>query len=195
MHLPALPGPRDLTRLAERATGFLDELVGLVPRAAALLTGAEALLVEAEALLVRVGAVVDRVEETRIAADGVLAGAAASTGAADVLVDEARAPIRRIAALLDDVEPSLVSLQPTLERLAKTTDPDEVEAVVRLIDRLPDVTERIDGVLPIVASLQTVAPDIRRLLEIVGELDDLILHLPGMGRIRKRVEEDQEDGD
>ena len=195
MHLPALPGPRDLTRLAERATDFLDELVGLVPRAAALLTGAEALLAEAEALLIRVGEMIDRVDETRAAADAVVAGAAGSTAAAVVLVDEARAPIRRIAGLLDGLEPSLVRLQPTLERLAKTTDPDEVEAVVRLVDRLPEVTERIEGVLPVVASMQTVAPDIRRLLEIVGELDELILHLPGMGRIRRRVEEEQEDDD
>ncbi|MBZ5738114.1 hypothetical protein [Nocardioides mangrovi] len=150
VHLPALPGPRDLPRLLERASAFVDDLAGLVPRTAALITAAEELLAEADALLRRTAAVVDRVDATR--------------EAADVVVASATDPVRRTTALLDQLEPTFADL--------------------------PALTVRIEEVVPVVAGMDNVSGDLRRLLEIVGQLDELVGHLPGMGRIRKRLEEE-----
>jgi hypothetical protein len=72
----------------------------------------------------------------------------------------------RLRNLLDSTEPSLVRLQPTLERLAETTDPHEVDAT-------------------------TVAPDLHDLLDVSRELNEMLAGLPGLGRIKKRIDEEQ----
>ena len=91
------------------------------------------------------------------------------------------------------MEPSLVALQPTLDRLAETTDPREVDALVALIDLLPDIAVKIEThVIPVLDSLGTVAPDLHDLLDVSRELNELLANVPGLGRIKKRIDEDQE---
>jgi hypothetical protein len=82
-------------------------------------------------------------------------------------------------------------MQPMLERLAETTNPAEVDAVVGLVDRLPALADRVESdVLPVVETLQSVGPDLRELLDIASELNEVLGRVPGMGRIKKRVEEE-----
>jgi ABC-type transporter Mla subunit MlaD len=167
VHLPRVPDPRDLPRLAERAGAFVDEMVGLVPRVAALVGSAETLLGQVQGLL-------DRIEVTRAAADEVVTHANATRQRADHVAVATEHTVGRATALLDALEPSLTRLRPTLERFAETTDPAEVEALVALVD-----------------TLQTVGPDLRELLDIASELNEVLGRVPGMGRIKKRVEEEQ----
>jgi ABC-type transporter Mla subunit MlaD len=130
----------------------------------------------------RVLALLDRAEALLVRTDSVV-------GTADALVS-------RSVPLLDALEPSLVKLQPTLDTLAETTHPEEVAALVQLIDHLPELTARVErDVLPVMATLGTVAPDIHDLLEVSRELNDMLAKLPGMGRIKRRIDEQQgEDG-
>jgi hypothetical protein len=165
MRLPPLPGPRDVVVLVERVTGLLG--------------GAEDLLRRAGMLLDSVDGLLERIEETRQEADRVVAA-----------TDETRA---RADALLDGMAPSLERLQPTLERLAETTDPREVDAMVALIDQLPLLAAKMEtDVIPVLHSLTTVAPDLHDLLDTSRELNEMLAKLPGMGRLKKRVDEQQE---
>lgn len=86
--------------------------------------------------------------------------------------------VARVDRTVDRVEEPLATLQPTLERLAETTSPAEVDALVAVIDELPQLTG-------IVESLSSVAPDLRELLRIVSEIDDLVVKIPGVGRLRR----------
>lgn len=185
MRLPdlgLLPGPHDLKRL-------LDEALSLVPRGMALLESAERLLADATALLARV-------EETRAAADALVRRAELTRARADRAVADIDAPFRRLVGLLDVLEPPLLRLQPTLDRLAETTDPREVDAAVAMIDRMPELVDRFENdVLPLLQTLGTVGPDMHDLLLAFRELGDLVGNIPGMGRVRRRVEEEQPDGD
>lgn len=162
MRLPPLPDPRDLLR----------DGVQLVERVTGLLSSAEDLIGRTHALL-------DRIEATRAAADEVVAATDATRQRAD--------------ALFGRLEPSLDALQPTLERLAETTDPREVDAMVALIDQLPLLAAKMEtDVIPVLNSLTTVAPDLHDLLDTSRELNEMLAKLPGMGRIRKRVDDQQE---
>jgi hypothetical protein len=99
---------------------------------------------------------------------------------------------QRLAGLLDSLEPPLTRLQPTLERLAETTAPHEVDAMVELIDHLPRVAHRMDtDILPILDSLGTVAPDLHDLLDVSRELNEMLAKIPGMSRVKDRVDEQQ----
>jgi ABC-type transporter Mla subunit MlaD len=100
----------------------------------------------------------------------------------------------RAAALLDVLEPPLTTLQPTLQTLADTTHPEEVAALVTLVDHLPAVTEQFErDILPVLATLGSVAPDLHDLLDVSRELNEILGKIPGLGRIKRRVEEEDED--
>lgn len=171
MRLPSVPGPRDLVTLVERAGEGIEQLFAAVPRLGALLA-------QAETLMVDVGALIARIEETRLAAAAVVSRTDDTAARAD--------------ALLSGLEPLLSRLQPTLERLADTTHPDEVDALVSLVDRLPLLAEQVErDLLPVMRTLGTVAPDVHDLLDVSRELNGMLGKLPGMGRIKKRVDEQQ----
>ena len=164
MRLPSVPGPRDVLALAERAGDAVDELLAVVPRVVRLLGDVESL--------------VRRIEGTRASVDDVIAR-----------VD---LPLDRVTKLVDALEPSLLTLQPTLQRIADTTTPHEVDALVGLVDQLPRLVGSLErDVLPVLGTLKTVAPDIHDLLETSRELNDVLVKVPGMGFLRRKVEEDQ----
>ena len=177
MRLP-VPGPRDVISALERGGEQVEAMVGAVPRALALLD-------EAESLLVRASAAIGRVREVTEAANVVVVRASA-------VVDRAEVQVERATGLVDALAPSLLTLQPTLETLADTTHPDEVKALVRLVDHLPEVTERVEtDVLPVLGTLGSVAPDLHDLLTVARELNDMLAKVPGMGRIKRRIDEEE----
>lgn len=167
----------------------VDQVVDAVRAAVALpataLTRVEALLRGAERLLDDVNALLVRIEGTRARAGVVVERVDRISAGAGPLLD-------RVGTLLDDLEPSLTKLQPTLERLADTTSPEEVEALVALIDRLPMLSEKLESdIFPILDSLDSVAPDLHDLLDASKELNEMLARMPGMKRMRKRIDEAQ----
>lgn len=142
----------------------------------------------------RVGGVVDAAT-TEVARVGtVVDAAAAEIERVDAVVDGAAVQAGRAGGLLDALEPSLTKLQPTLQTLADTTHPDEVAALVTLVDHLPAVTEQFErDILPVLATLGSVAPDLHDLLDVSRELNEILGKIPGLGRIKRRVEEEDED--
>ena len=189
MRLP-VPGPRDLMSALERGSEQVEALLGAVPRALALLD-------RAEVLIERASATVDRVvdaatgEVTRVGT--VVAAAATEIDRVSTVVDGAAVQAGRAGGLLDSLEPSLTKLQPTLKTLADTTHPDEVAALVRLVDHLPALTDQVErDVLPVLTTLGSVAPDLHELLNVSRELNEILGKIPGIGRLKKRVEEDDD---
>jgi hypothetical protein len=178
----AVPGPRDLLGVLERGADQLETLLGVVPRIVALLD-------DAEVQLRRIGPILDRVEAVTVAA-------AAEVVRVSAVADGAEAEVERVRLLMDRFEPSLARLQPTLETLADTTSPAEVGALVRLVDQLPELTERLEAdVLPVLGTLGSVAPDLRDLLAASRELNEIIGKVPGFGRLKRRVEEENDEED
>jgi hypothetical protein len=172
MRLPTVPGPRELAALLPRTLGLLD--------------GAERLLRDVDALL-------RRIEGTRAAADDVVARVSTSNDRAGAVLDKAAEAVARAELLLEGLEPPVTRLLPVLDRLAETTDPQEVDAVVALIDLLPGLVGRVEtDLLPVLETLKTVSPDLHDLLDTSKELNEMLAKLPGMGRVKKRVEEKQE---
>ncbi|MCW2833281.1 MAG: hypothetical protein JWN68_1234 [Nocardioides sp.] len=209
MRLP-VPGPSDLISVLGKGAGQLDLLLGTVPRMIALLDRAEILMTRAtiaidgvERVSSRASAAIDEVQVMSARASAAIddvevvseraSGVVARTGG---IVDAAEAQVGRLTPLLDGLEPSLTKLQPTLDVLADTTHPDEVAALVRLVDHLPELAARVENdVLPVMTTLGSVAPDLHDLLAVSRELNDMLAKLPGVGRIKRRIDEQQgEDG-
>ena len=206
-----LPGPRDLVAFVERSS---EQLVALLPRTTELLGNAERLLRDASALIDRIETtrleaqeLVERTEVTRDRADelvtglepttqravALLAALEPTTQRAVALLTALEPTAERAVAMLESMEPSLLKLQPTLERLAQTTDPREVDAMVAMIDQLPMLAAKLEtDVIPVLNTLATVSPDLHDLLDVSRELNLMLAKLPGMGRVKRRVDEQQE---
>ncbi|CAB4915535.1 unannotated protein [freshwater metagenome] len=207
MRLP-VPGPRDVLSALERGGEQVEALLGAVPRVLALLDQAEALVARASGLVdrvegvadtataevARVGAVVDAATAEVARVGGVVDAATAEVARVGGVVDGAGVQVGRAAVLIDLLEPSLTTLEPTLRTLADTTHPEEVAALVTLVDHLPAVTLQVErDILPIMASLGSVAPDLHELLDVSRELNEILGKIPGVGRLKRRVEEEDED--
>lgn len=177
MKLPGLPTPADVRSALEQGTSLL-------PRILRLLEQAEGLVVDAAALLVRI-------ERTRTDVDRVVRSAAGTAAAADLTVQDAG----RLVAVADGVA---ATADVTVSRAVLLLDLVEprTRRVVALLHRVDELTadHSAEEVVHLVEQLRTVAPDLAELLEVSRELNEMLGHLPGMGRIKKRVEAEDEAG-
>jgi len=164
-----------VTIVADTSAALLalpGRLVGLVTSAGQTLAAAHAAVARTEALLDRVDGVASR-------ADGVVHAASRTTTAAAVAVEQAGTLTASAAPLLTSYSEPLHRLKPTVRRLAETTKPHEVEALVTLIDRLPDLANAMDhDVLPLLSRLNQLGPDIHQLLDGVSQINRMVNWLP-----------------
>ncbi|MGI8879674.1 MAG: hypothetical protein ACR2KJ_04020 [Jatrophihabitans sp.] len=174
MKLP-IPSPGDMVRLAEQSYGAVETAIGLVPR---LVT----IVAEVEDVVARVKVLVGDIDRTQKRAAQVV-------GRTEQLTE-------RITPLLDRFEPTLDKLEPIVAKLTDTTSPAEVEAVVQLVNRLPEIVQKVDAdILPILDTLGTVAPDLRDLLDASKELNEMYGAVPGLGRVKRKIEKEQDRED
>lgn len=175
-----------------RVDDTMDRVDGVIVGAESAVVRADAVIVGAEAAVARADGVLTATEEATARATGVLDAAEATTARVDATVSGADQALGKASKLLDDYEPPLTTLKPTIDKLAETTHPEEIEALVHVIDMLPELTDSLrDDVLPMLKTLDSVGPDVRELLMVSRELNEMLGSLPGMGRIKKRVEEEQ----
>lgn len=163
-----IPGPHDLVRLAGRGRDTLEQALGLVPRLFDLVSDIEQIVVRVNDVI----AAIERIESRAMTAVG-----------------EVEQIVSRVDPLLARFEPVLNQLEPIVSRIADTTDPDEVEALVRLVNHLPELVQKLDDdIIPMLDTLGSVAPDLRDLLVTSKELNEIIASIPGLGRMRKRAQ-------
>lgn len=158
-----VPGPGDVLRLVSRAWQAAEQLVDAVPRLVALLGEVEELV---------------RILRTLDDLDVRIADATEKTLS---IVD-------RIEPVVTEFAPTLRLLHPIARRLVDSTDPDEVDAVIRLLNDLPELVAKMHAdVLPMLATLGTVPDDLREILVTSKELNQIIASVPGLGRMRERA--------
>jgi len=186
MRLPSVPGPRDVWQLLERSADSVEQLLAAVPRALALIGEAETVMAQARAL-------VDGVDATRASAQAVVDRTDGVLKLTDVLMASLVPLNDRLVELFDTLEPPLTQLQPTLQRLADTTTPQEVDALVHLVDHLPVLADKMEAdIMPILDKMGSVAPDLHDLLDVSRELNEMLGQIPGISKMKARIDKEQE---
>ena len=128
---------------------------------------------------------------TQAKADEAIDRVGGTTSRADGIVDRAEGLVGRLDPLLGEYEPALTTLAPSLRRLATTLDPSEVEALVTLIDRLPQLVTHLDeDILPVLESLGNVGTDVHDLVDTVQDLRQVVKGFPGSRLFRRRGAEE-----
>lgn len=195
-----IPGPADVVKIAGQGYEAVEKAIGLVPRLVTMVSEVEALLRRVQLMVSNIEkvqkaatAAVDGVTQIETRTRAVVERAGGLVEQTDTVVADAARLVHRVEPLLVRFEPVLEKLEPMLARIAETTSPNEVDAVVKLIDMLPNIVDKLDAdILPVVDTLSTVAPDLRDVLDIVKELNELIGSVPGLGRVKKKIEDNQE---
>jgi hypothetical protein len=125
------------------------------------------LLSAAEAVVAQAGELVDRTE--RIIGDA----------------EDAVAEARRVTAAAEE---QVVAAKPILTFLQEFSA-HEVQAAISLVDELPRLSRHLnEDVLPILATLRQVGPDLHELLEVANDVRQAILGIPGFEFLRRRGE-------
>lgn len=189
--------------LLVRAGGVVIEGSDIAGRAAALVEAAELITDSAQDVLAGTAATADRAAElvrstatVTQRAEAVVTRSATITAQAGPVVTAATTATRDVVELLRTYHPLATKLAPLAGRFVDELSPDEVDSAIRLIDVLPALTEHMEhDILPILATLDRVGPDLRELLEVTKELRLAINGIPGFNFLRRRGadREDSED--
>ncbi|NLU84599.1 ribulose 1,5-bisphosphate carboxylase large subunit [Rhodococcus sp. HNM0569] len=180
-----IPGPREVVgaavAVARWGVGTATLVASLPARIESLVSGVERLLVEVEFVVARIDAVTD-------GAVAVHKRAAEVTDAAATVTETAAALSTAAQQLLEIYEPLALQAAPLAKKFVDDFSEEEVAAAIALVDQLPELTARTNAVMPILATLDTVAPEIHQLLETVKDVRQAIQGVPGFKYFRRRGE-------
>ncbi|GIF17872.1 hypothetical protein BJ973_009164 [Actinoplanes tereljensis] len=189
--------------LVSRITVLADQAELLIGRVSVIVDEAETTVVEARAITSGASVVVREAGGITQAASSVVGEAAGITDAASGISAEAAAVIHQAkAAALDATElleayaDTLRKGAPLAARFVDELSPEEVTAAIRMVDQLPQLRAHlVDDVMPLLAKLDQVGPDLHKLLEVTEDLRLAIAGIPGLKMLRRRGEDKIEQGD
>jgi ABC-type transporter Mla subunit MlaD len=187
----------DVEGIVARVDTLLERVEGVVDRAEQSMTGLDATRARADAAIEAVGRTqakaddaITAVGRTQAKADDAITAVGGTTGHADRLLGRAEGIVDRTEPLVRDYSEPMAQLAPAVRRLAETLEPDEVEAVVRMIDQLPHLATQLELLLPVLGSMDNVGDDVHDLLETMQDLRQVVKGFPGSRLFRRRGAEE-----
>ena len=181
-------------RLVVRVGETLDRVDAAVRRV-------EGVVGDAQALVGRVDGVAGRAAEVAESAAGVAdrAGSVADradqvvdqiipvTGAAEGVLESVGTTSAGAQALLEVFQPMTERGAPLLQHFIDEFSVEELQALIKLVDQVPQFTEHMEtDIMPILATLDRVGPDMHELLEVLKDVRLAIQGVPGLSLFRRR---------
>ncbi|MGV8872193.1 MAG: ribulose 1,5-bisphosphate carboxylase large subunit [Rhodococcus sp. (in: high G+C Gram-positive bacteria)] len=142
----------------------------------------EALLSHIEILMTRIDSVID-------SADAVVASVQRTTGAADDVVASASIASHTALELIELFDPIAKKSEPMARKFVDNLSDDEVDAAIAMVDQLPGLLAHMEALLPILATLDTVSPEIHELLGVTKDVRRAVIGIPGFKFFRNRGED------
>jgi hypothetical protein len=181
--------------LIRRVDTVVAEAEGTVVEARAITTAATVVVTEAQAITGAAAEVVAQASTLSGAAEGVIVTARSIAADATDVVRRADSTAANADELLDGYTETLRKGAPLAARFVNELSPDEVTAAIRMVDQLPRLRAHlVDDVMPLLAKLDQVGPDLHKLLEVTEDLRLAIAGIPGLRMLKRRGEERSENG-
>ncbi|MGW5559039.1 hypothetical protein ACWER9_17675 [Micromonospora sp. NPDC003944] len=175
--------------LLARINGVVDRIETTLDRTDQVLTDAEAAVREVAVISAAATTAIDTASEVATAAAVVVAEADRVASRAAETVDTAAQAAATAAELLTAYEPALRRAAPMAGRFVEELSHEEISAAIHLIDELPKLKEHLTAdILPILATLDRVGPDLHDLLDVTRDLKLAVAGIPGLGMLRRRGE-------
>jgi len=159
--------------VAESAAGVADRADSVAGRAAEVAESAAGVAVRAGSVADRADQVVDQIIPVTGAAEGVLESVGTTSAGAQ--------------ALLEVFQPMTERGAPLLQHFIDEFSVEELQALIKLVDQVPQFTEHMEtDIMPILATLDRVGPDMHELLEVLKDVRLAIQGVPGLSLFRRR---------
>lgn len=176
-----------------RANRVVDEVGRTVDSADGVVARVGSTVDSADALVTTAGGLIDRVVPMLDFAESALAPVRPVVEAllvdADLDPELARLVATRITEVLVYADKTITLLEPVTEEVLTSVEPDEIRAVVQFIDHLPVLGNMLErDVMPVLASLDTVAPEVHQILEVAQQCLEAVAGIPGFQLLRRRGE-------
>jgi ABC-type transporter Mla subunit MlaD len=188
-------------RLVTRLTATLDRVDATVGRIDGLLGDIAGVAKDAAAVAARAGEVAERADAVAVRAadvagnaDQVVGRIIPVTGAAEAVLDSVGATSAGAQALVEIFQPMAERGAPLLQRFVDEFSVEELHALIRLIDHVPQFTEHMESdIMPVLAKLDRVGPDVHELLDVLKDVRLAIQGVPGFALFRRRGAEKDDD--
>jgi len=166
--------------VAERAAEVAESAAGVADRADSVAGRAAEVAESAAGVAVRAGSVADR-------ADQVVDQIIPVTGAAEGVLESVGTTSAGAQALLEVFQPMTERGAPLLQHFIDEFSVEELQALIKLVDQVPQFTEHMEtDIMPILATLDRVGPDVHELLEVLKDVRLAIQGVPGFSLFRRR---------
>jgi ABC-type transporter Mla subunit MlaD len=194
----AVSAALDTTAAVAAVPGRVLDLIGeveqLVRKVNGTIDAVDAIVERAGGLVERTGNVVADAEKAVDQVRAITASASDVSERAAQVVTTAGRTAHTADELIGIYEPIAKQAQPLAKRFVDELSPQEIEAAIKLIDELPGLTEHLTSdILPILATLDRVGPELHQLLEVTSDVRQAILGIPGFGFMRRRGEKKEEE--
>ncbi|MFD6754834.1 MULTISPECIES: hypothetical protein [Micromonospora] len=181
--------------LLTRINGVVDRIEQTLDRTDQVLADAEVAVREVAVISAAATVAVDNAGTVAAAAADVVARAEKVSGQAAETVGAAAEATATAAELLTAYEPALRRAAPMATHFVEQLSHEEVAAAVRLVDELPKLRQHLTAdVMPILATLDRVGPDLHDLLDVTRDLKLAVAGIPGLAMLRRRGEKLNDDG-
>ncbi|MGW4463134.1 hypothetical protein [Micromonospora sp. NPDC004704] len=180
---------RRIGTVLDRVETALDRMESTLERTDRIVGSTEKAVDQVQTLTARAAAPIDEASRVAAAAAVVVAEAELVAGKAAATMTRAEATMGTVDELLGAYAVTLRKGAPMASRFVEQLTPEEVDAAIRLVDELPKLTGHLTAdVLPILATLDRVGPDIHDLLNVTRDLKLAIAGIPGLAMLRRRGE-------
>lgn len=177
-----------------RVLNLIGEVEQLVRKVSGTVDAIDGIVKKADELVDRTGHVVADAEKAVDEVRAITASAGDVAERAAQVVATAGHTAHTANELIGIYEPIARQAQPLAKRFVEELSPHEVEAAIKLVDELPVLTEHLtNDILPILATLDRVGPEVHQLLEVTSDMRQAILGIPGFGFMRRRGEKKEEE--
>jgi len=169
---------------AQALVGRVDDVAG---RAAEVAESAAGVAESAAGVADRAGSVADRAGSVADRADQVVDQIIPVTGAAEGVLESVGTTSAGAQALLEVFQPMTERGAPLLQHFIDEFSVEELQALIKLVDQVPQFTEHMEtDIMPILATLDRVGPDMHELLEVLKDVRLAIQGVPGLSLFRRR---------
>lgn len=146
-----------------------------------------------DALLDDATRVVDRINRVVDSAEAVVAEVERATTSAEHVVHSASLASRTALELVELIDPIARTSIPFARKFVDHLDENEVDAAIEMVNHLPVLVEHMEATIPILATLDSVAPEVHELLNVTKDVRRAVIGIPGFKFFRNRGQEKLED--
>lgn len=180
----------EIERLVPRISSVVDHAEALIERVDAIAAEADATISAAATITASAGALIKQSGEVTAEAELTVTTAAKVNTQAATVVAKAEAATDGATEILAIYQPLAQRAAPLAKRFVEELTEEEVHAAIKLIDQLPEITERVErDILPVLTTLENVGPDVHELVDVLKEVRQAIHGVPGFRFFRRRGEE------